>query len=426
MTEKEREQIALFRFSIISPILTGQESNAAAYFAQVSAQKQQVPVFGEKDYSPKTMANWLHRYRKFGFEGLKPAIRSDKNKSRSITGEIEQMLLEERQLHPDRSCRLFYDQLCLKRKLSPSEISYSTVYRYLKQHALIATTQRKEGDRKRFAYDKINVLWQGDTMYGPYLNTRGRKTRTYLLAFIDDCSRIITHGCFLTQETTGSVATVLKEAILRRGVPRIVYVDNGRVYRNEIIAFACANLGISLAHTPVRDGSSKGKIERFFRTVRSRFLPLLDLELNKIQNVDVLNQRFFAWLETDYHRKIHSALGMSPLDKFMSQIDRVRHLQEPALLERVFMKRVFRKVKHDATVSIDSRLYEVNPVLIGQKIEVRFDPDQPEQVFVYEQGREIQCAPLCSQADNARIKRKGKAKGKKALSFSRMLGDEHV
>jgi len=142
--------------------------------------------------------------------------------------------------------------------------------------------------------------------------------------------------------------------------------------------------------------------------------------------VEGLNQRFFAWLETDYHRKIHSALGMSPLDKFMSQIDRIRHLHEPALLERVFMKRVFRKVKHDATVSIDSRLYEVTPILIGQKVEIRYNPDHLSQVFVYEQGREIQCAPLCSPADNARMKRKGKEKKKESLSFSRILGDEHV
>lgn len=422
MTEKEREQIALYRFSVISPVLTGQEKNASSYFERVSAQKQQVPVYGEKDYSPKTMNDWLSHYRKLGFDGLKPSIRSDKNRSRNVSGEIEKIILEERQQHPERSCRLFYDQLCLTGKLSPSVISYSTLYRYLKRHDLLTSSVRKEGDRKRFAYDKINVLWQGDTMYGPYLNTRGRKTRTFLLAFIDDCSRIITHARFLTQETTASVSVVLKEAILRRGLPRIVYVDNGKVYRNEIIAFACANLGISLVHTPVRDGASKGKIERFFRTVRDRFLPLLDTDLENIHQVDELNRLFWSWLETDYHRKVHSSIGMCPLDKFMSQIDRVRHLEDPTVLEHLFMKRVLRRVKHDATISVDSKLYEVNPLLIGEKIEVRYDPKEMTHVFVYEDGAEIQRAPLCSFSDNAKIKRKRK----KSLSFSQMAGDGNV
>lgn len=311
MTDNDREQIALFRFGLISPILNGQVTNQKEYLANVTAKKHDVPYYGFKEYVPKTIYGWLRNYRRNGFDGLKPKKRSDKGKSRKITSELKDKLLDARKEHPERSVSLFYDQLVAKDIIRPSDVSYSSVYRFFKRRGLLTNSPRKEGERKRFAYDKVNILWQGDMMVGPYLNLNGKKTRTYLFAYIDDCSRIIPYAKFFKTEKFSAVRKVLSEAILRRGIPKLLYLDNAKVYRSDRLHFACAQLGITLIHTKPYDAASKGKVERYFSTVRKRFLPVLTVQ--NLTSLDNLNQRFFKWLEEDYHRKIHSAIKMTPL-----------------------------------------------------------------------------------------------------------------
>jgi len=258
MTDNDREQIALFRFSLISPILNGQVENQSKYFAKVAAKKHNVPYYGVKDYSPKTISLWVYDYQKKGFNGLKPKSRSDKGKSRKLTPELKEVILEARKKHPERSVSLLYDQLIAKKKILPSQVSYSTVYRFLKKNDRLVNSPRREEKRRRFAYDQVNMLWQGDEMYGPYLNLDGKKKQAFLFAFIDDCSRIIPYAKFLTTEKFVAVQKVLSEAILRRGIPKLLYVDNSKVYRSDNLHFACASLGITLIHTKPYDAASKG------------------------------------------------------------------------------------------------------------------------------------------------------------------------
>lgn len=403
MTDNDREQIALFRFSLISPILNGQVEKQSEYLAEVAAKKHNVPYYGVREYSPKTIAMWVRDYRKNGFNGLKPKTRNDKGKSRVLTAELKEIILEAREKHPDRSVSLLYDQLITERKMMPSQASYSTVYRFLKKKNLLVNSPRKEEKRRRFAYDRVNMLWQGDEMYGPYLNLNGKKVKTFLFAFIDDCSRIITYAKFLKTEKFSAVQQVLSEALLRRGIPKLLYVDNGKVYRSDNLHFACASLGITLIHTKPYDAASKGKIERFFLTVRKRFLPLLTDE--DLSSLERLNQHFFSWLEKDYHRKVHSSLNMTPLDKYMSQISQVKTYDNPENLKMLFLKRAQRKVRHDGTISVDSNLYQVPPVYIGKKVKIRFDPETYEHIYLYENGSCIAEAEPVIMVDNAHAKR---------------------
>jgi len=135
-------------------------------------------------------------------------------------------------------------------------------------------------------------------------------------AFIDDCSRIIPFAYFSTKQNFGVMKDVYLKAVIRRGIPALVYLDNGKVYRSSIFHEGCARMGTTVIHAQVRDAASKGKIERFFSTVRKRFLPLISTEMLPL---DELNRAFLQWLEDDYHRKIHTGLGMTPLEKYMSQ-----------------------------------------------------------------------------------------------------------
>lgn len=420
MNDNDREQIALFRFRLISPILNGQIKNQKEYLAKVTAKKHDVPYYGLKEYVPKTVYGWLRNYRRNGFDGLKPRKRSDKGKSRKITSELKDKLLKARKEHPEQSVSLFYDQLIVNEIIRPSEVSYSTVYRFFKRKGLLTNSPRKEGDRKRFAYDTVNTLWQGDSMVGPYLNVNGKKIRTYLFAYLDDCSRITPYAMFFKTEKFSAVSKVLSEAILRRGIPKLLYLDNAKVYRSDRLHFACASLGITLIHTKPYDAASKGKVERYFSTVRKRFIPLLtDEDLSSLNN---LNQKFFKWLEEDYHRKIHSTIKMTPLDKYMSQISKVNTLNEPDKLKMIFLKREKRRVQHDATISVNTKLYEVSPILIGKRIEIRFDPETYEEIFIYDDGECLGKAKPVIMADNAHAKRKNN------ISFQDMNeeGENHV
>lgn len=410
MQEKDREKVALFRYGLIAPILNGQVANQKEFLAEITGKVHQVPYYGAKEFTPKTLACWLLAYRRAGFDGLKPKPRSDRGQSRKLSQEQEEHLLALRQGLRDMPVSVFYDRLVDKGEFLPKDISYATVYRILRKHGMIGKESVKSPERKRFAYDTVNTLWQGDMSVGPYLVLNGRKTKTFLFAFIDDCSRLVPFAQFFLSEKFESLRTVFKEALIRRGIPKIVYVDNGKIYRSDTFQIACASLGIALTHTQPYDAASKGKIERFFGTVKTRFMPLLKSQ--PPSSLDELNRQFWQWLEEDYHRKIHASLGMSPLDMYLSQASRVRMVEDPASLNPLFLKRENRKVKHDGTISVNNELYEVPPRFIGQRIEVRFDEDG---VYVYEDGQAVAKAVPVNFADNARVKRE------RALSFHEMF-----
>ncbi|MGI6684100.1 MAG: helix-turn-helix domain-containing protein [Bacillota bacterium] len=409
MTEKDRENIALFRYGIIAPILNGQVNNQTEYLAEVCSQIHQVPYYGPKEFAPKTISCWLLDYRRGGFDGLKPKRRSDRGQPRKLNRELEEHIIALRKEARNLPASVFYDQLVEKGEILSKEVSYSTIYRLLKNQGMIGRDHVKSPERKRFSYDTVNTLWQGDMSVGPYLIVNGKKLKTFLFAFIDDCSRVIPFAQFCYSEKFDSLKIVFKEALIRRGIPKIVYVDNGKIYRSDVFHVACASLGIALTHTQPYDAASKGKIERFFGTVKTRFFPLL--RQKSASSLDELNQRFWRWLEEDYHRKIHASLGMTPQDMFLSQVSRLRMVDDPASLDPLFLKRDYRKVKHDGTISIEAKLYEVPPKFIGQRIEVRYDETG---VYIYEDGILLEKAVPVNFSDNAHVKRE------RSLSFRAM------
>lgn len=239
-------------------------------------------------------------------------------------------------------------------------------------------------------------------MTGPYVLVNGKKKPSYLFAFIDDCSRVITSARFSFEQNFDAMKKVYIEAVIRRGIPKIVYLDNGKVYRSQLFHWACGQMGTTVSHTRPYDAPSKGKIELFFRTVRERFLPLLSYPLDSL---DELNRAFVKWLEEDYHRRVHSSLDMSPLDKYLSLVDQVKFAREPDLARELFLKRESRRVYNNATVSVGDRLFEVPPTLIGQRVEVRFETRDLSEILIYENNTFVAKGLPVQLADNAKIKR---------------------
>lgn len=414
MQEKDRENIALFRYGLIAPLLNGQVTSRKDYLAEIASLVHQVPYWGPKEYTPKSIEEWLRIYKREGFDGLKPKLRSDKGKSRSIPPELQESILERRREKLDLPVTLFYELLIRKAVIRKTDFSYATVYRLLKKHDLAGRLQRCEPERKRFAYETVNILWQTDGSQGPYLKVGGKKKATFLLAFLDDCSRVVTAARFSFTEKIEDLMKVLEEALLRRGIPRMIYADNAKIYRSEQFQLACASLGITLLHTRPYDAPAKGKIEKFMGTMKMRLFPLL--RGKEIKDIDELNALFWEWLERDYHRRTHSALNMTPLDKYLSQMSQVKLVENPGSLKEFFLRRVQRKVRHDGTISLHNTLFEVPPVFVGQKIELRYD-EGLKQVFVFKEGKKIAEAKPVNLADNARAKRE-----RPALSFAELKG----
>lgn len=452
LSTKDREDIALKKFSLISPVLNGQVPSQKEYFKNLAARPILMPHYGLKQYSPKSFYWWLCLYRLHGLEGLKPGYRSDRGKTRRITEEMALKIAAKRAAKPRLNGIMLYDELVKEGVFTPDKVSLSTFYRYLAQHPDLvapAAADTEEKEIKRFAHQWVNELWQGDIMYGPYLKVGRGKRKTYLIAFIDDASRLITHAQFFWEQNYIAVRAALKEAILKRGVPKMIYTDNGKVYRSGQLAVVCASLGCSLLHAEPFTPYARGKIERFFRTVRTRFLTRLDLD--KIKSLEELNLAFWQWLEEDYQRKIQKLLGLSPLDFFLSQIDRVRVFPDPALLDEYFLLRVMRKVNHDATFSLDNTLYETKPGLAGLRLEVRYDPEwllnPARPVLLYQEGVKVGEARQVDLSVNATLKRKrhgcpapkdqspvqeeealqvDKPQPSPAVSFADLLGDKDI
>ncbi|AGL00116.1 transposase [Desulfoscipio gibsoniae DSM 7213] len=412
--ESIREKIALFRYGIIAPLLN-EQVDREAYLAEQSAKKHEVPHYGERTYAAKTILEWLLLYRRQGFDGLKPARRSDRGQLRTLSSDQQDYVLALRKERLWMPVTVFYDQLIEQGEVFPKEVSYSTIHRFLKKQGLLGKETPKTPERKRFAHAKVNALWQTDASEGPRLRIGGKVVRTYLIAFIDDCSRLVPYAMFVPSEKFDGLRMVMKEALIRRGIPKMVYTDNGKIFRSQIMQFACASLGIQLLHTQAYDPQAKGKIERMFRTCKTRFYTLL--KASPVSSLDELNERFWRWLEEDYHRKPHASLdGRMPLEVYLSQVDSIRTVDDPLALDSVFLKRAFRKVKHDATFSLENRLYEVPDIFAGQKVELRYDESG---VHLYEDGKVVAQAVEVSFHDNAHVKRQ-----RSSLSFKELHAKE--
>jgi putative transposase len=240
-------------------------------------------------------------------------------------------------------------------------------------------------------------------MVGPWLpdpEVAGKKRRAHLFCFLDDHSRLAPHAEFFWDEALPRLERVLKVAILRRGVPQAIYVDNGQVYSANQFAAACATLGIERIQTAPYSPESKGKQERFFETVRLQFMP--EVEVSQIATLDELNHSFWAWLACIYHRHQHRETGQTPLDRFQVGLDQARSV-DPQALQRAFLWREKRKVRKDATLSLQGNTYQVDAHLAGRTLELRFDPFDLATLELYLDGRHLGRAVVVTQGRQRHI-----------------------
>jgi transposase InsO family protein len=442
MEEKQREAIALKKFSIISPVLNGQVAANIDYFRETAAHPIDMPHLGVRKYSVKTFEAWLYRYRRYGFDGLVNDHRSDRGKRRKITAETGDKITEARKSAPNMPITVLYEKLISEGIIDPTEISRPTIYRFVEDMNLQGAFKDDSAQKecRRFSHDKVGDLYQADVLYGPHVKINGKKQTAYLHMIIDDCSRYPMYSQFYSSQNFETLRHCFKEAVMRRGVPRLMYTDNGKIYRSQQFEFICASLGCTLLHSQPFVPQGRGKVERYFKTVRERFLSKIDA--GDTLDLERLNMLYFKWLEEDYTRKAHGGLGsLSPHDVLMSQVSNLKLISDRTLLDEIFLYRVSRKIGHDATVQIRNILYETDPAFAGKRTEIRYDPewlgDETKELPIFFEGKKIGVAKPVRFHDNAHAKRKFPGNRKKpkdnegtktqnTISFLDMTENNHV
>lgn len=380
MDDKKRRDIALFRYGLIAPLIHSKGKGQKKHFKELASKEHIVPHVGKKSFESETFKSWLRSWRRGGFDALLPKIRSDKGSSKKVNDELAVEVREVIEKHPTLSSSALYRMLISEGKISIGYMQEATLRRYINDNNLRQTTEPVP--RKKFETEHVNDLWIADAMHGPYIKCDRKKCKVFLIAAIDDHSRVVPARGWFFHENSVSLETVLKEAVRRYGLPKSLYCDNGSIFSSAHLQLACARLGTALIHSKPYDSPSRGKIERFFRTVRQKFLPFVDF--NEIKDLDQLNERFERWLDKEYHKHYHHGIGTKPMDKFM---DAIKHTSIKRItqqeLDMAFQITITRKVKNDSTVSIGGSLYECPAKFIGKKVQIRYPSDKPEDLIIY-------------------------------------------
>ena len=390
--EKEFER-ALFRFSLISPLIhCDDESEKRRLIRLITLKELDIPHSDKRYITEKTLMNYLKRYEEEGFEGLKRNPRKDRNILKSISPEIEDLICDLKKEQPRRSARQIIRLIHSMNEHTELSLKERTVSRILKKKGLSSRTLKPKKIYRSFEMETINELWQTDISDGVYLAPKGKMT--YCFIFLDDYSRVITHAQFYYDEKLPRLEDCFKKAILKRGVPKAVYSDNGKVFVSNHFKRICAELGVRLlTHLPYSP-QSKGKAERFFFRMQNEFL--IEAQRVGIQSIDELNSYFQAWLDVEYHRTEHQGIGICPLDRFTKALKTttVRTVESLEEITEIFLYREKRKViKPKGIIKLAGNKYQVTDAsLQDTEVEARFDPFDLSKIYVYRENVFVQIA----------------------------------
>lgn len=410
----KNSRIDLFRYGIISPLIIGNEKNVRKFCKEES---QKVHYFKGKEYnfSEETIRKWYYKYINEGFDRLNKKTRKDKDTPRKMNEETINYIIDLKGKYPRMTTKKIYDRLKEERMIN-KDISINSLYRYMKTNDL-KTKVIVNKERRRYEKEYPNDTWQADTSYGPYILVDGKKYRTYLIHFIDDNSRLVVGYGFYFNDNAVNVQKTFKKAIEKYGVPKQIYLDNGKPYSNEQLEIICARLGVKITHTHTYDPAAKGKVERCFKTIKEGWMYARDW--NKYKNIEELEEDYGRYLYDEYINKIHSELNDTPNNVWHKGIEGTVHKQiEKDKLEEYFMNTVTRVVTKDRLVSINNNYYEVPYKYVGCKIGLRYYASNEEELWVYENNeRKEKCEPL-NKKDNSKVKRENN------IDYSKLVNNE--
>lgn len=366
----DASELALWRYSVIAPLLHQTNGASLRDLARTVAEDVLRGIDGDPaTVSPDTVLRWYRAYRLHGVEGLEDEPRRDRGRSRALDDAAQETLLALLEEHSGWTVKLLHREA--ERRLG-RPLSIKAAYRLLKGRRSAPVPE----SHPRREPGLPQTLWLADTMHGPtVVDPKRRRRKTYLLAVLDDASRALMAARFATRDDISAFLPILREAVLARGLPSRLLVDNGPNYRSRVLRTACATLGIHLVHAAPYSPTSKARLERFFRTVRMRFLPTLPAVLT-LEDLAPAWARYLA----EYHAEPHTALTdlegkpTSPLSYYLTHLPPDVHYVEAVTLEDLFQVEESRRVNPDGTIRVGDRLWDVDAKLAGARVLVRFNP----------------------------------------------------
>ena len=375
---KEIDPKALFRLSVLGALVSRAQlaRGERQHIIRDLAERQYTIPGSRRIYlSEKTIEAWFYQYRHQGITGLTPKTRVDRGQSK-IAAPIQEAIIAAKRDNPKRSIRQIKQLLQSSGQVARDSLSRSAIHRLLQQHGI----SRMQGssslpeEKRSFVAESAGAIWYGDVMHGPCVSIAGRSRKVYLVSLIDDASRLVAHSAFCLGETALDIEGVLKQALLRRGRPVKLVVDNGAAYRAGTLQSICVRLDIHLIYCRPYAPEGKGKLERWHRTFRDQFLS--ELDDSRVTDLADLNARLWAWLEQIYHHTPHAGLdGQTPLARYQKDLPKIRALGAlAAKLDDLFYHRIKRHVKKDGTVSYLSARFEVAYELAGKTVQLVVDP----------------------------------------------------
>ena len=411
--------VALFRSNVLGPLISRdrlERGELKSTLKELASRSYDIPCSRNNHLSEKTIEAWYYAWCRGDIEALTPKTRSDRGQSK-LSPAYQEAILAAKRENPRRSIDRVIRLLERRGKVAKGELKRSSVHRLLQAHSLSRPSGSASEPEEHRAYlaECAGDIWYGDVMHGPQVPMGGKLRKCYLVSLMDDASRLIAHSAFCPGETALDIEGVLKQAILKRGLPKKLVIDNGSAYRAKTLQDVCIRLGIHLVYCRPYAPEGKGKLERWHRTFRDHFLS--ELDHSRLSDLDDLNARLWAWIEIIYHRSPHSGHGLdgdTPLQRYQRDLARIRTLG--VLSERIddiFHHRVERKVRRDGTVSYQGERFEVPYELSGKRVVLVVDPHVKKVLGVEDdKGKSLGAAtPLDALANVHRKRRKSQTTG---------------
>ncbi len=411
MNQEQRDNaknaIALFRYGLISSLVnnTYEEASKEEFFRKVAMKTYELN--GKKiNIRPDTVKKWYLAYKKFGYSGLIPKTRTDLNASRKLTLDAQQKIIDYKKDYPHISGTLIYQKLIEDGYIKEDNVSKSTVLKFIRDNYLLFGDDGKI-DRRAFEMEFANDMWDADTSVGPYLTIDNKKIRTYLIAIIDDASRLITNAKFYYEDNAINFQKTFKEGLKKYGIPKRIFLDNGKTYKNEQLSIICANCGIELIYTKPYSPQSKAKIERWFHTMKETWMRGINWE--EIKDIDELNDMLNDFVN-EYNNKVHSSLtneneNISPKERWFKDQNRIKKIDNNQI-DEYFLHTAYPTIRSDSIAHVKKLEYEVPTKYIGKKVTVKYDFSDRTKAWIYEDDKKIETIHLVDKIANSKIRRK--------------------
>ena len=409
LNERDRlkNEIALFRYGLISALVnnTYEERSKEDYYRKVALNTYTLNG-KEIKLTANTIKNWYITYQKLGFNGLIPKTRTDLNTSRKLTSDAQLKIVDYKKSFPHISGTLIYQKLIEDGYINPNNVSKSTILKFIRDNYLLFGDDNKI-DRRAFEMEFSNEMWDADTSHGPYLTINNKKIKTYLIALIDDASRLITNAKFFYEDNAINFQNTFKEGLKKYGIPKKIFLDNGKTYKNEQLSIICANCGMELIYTKPYSPQSKAKIERWFHTMKETWMRGINWE--DIENIDELNEMLNDFIN-EYNNKIHSSLtnnevNISPKERWFKDQDKIRKIDNNQI-DEYFLHTAYPTIRADSIAHIKKIEYEVPTKYIGKKITVKYDFQDRSKAWIYDNGKKVEAIHIVDKIANSKIKRK--------------------